>query len=107
MNIRGEVSIYRLSWLRSFGFRIFRFPETTPKLPEFAIALEADAFRLPPVDSAWKKEKGFEARPSSLTPELPSFLAKNKEPNRTVKSDLRKAGPLVPPNILSEMVVEA
>jgi hypothetical protein len=94
--------------------RIFRdnysnekFPETTPKLPEFAIALEADAFRLPPVDSAWKKEKGFEARPSSLTPEVPSFLAKNKEQNRSMKSDLRKAGPLVPPNILSEMVVEA
>ncbi|KAG0569957.1 hypothetical protein KC19_6G128300 [Ceratodon purpureus] len=94
--------------------RIFRdnytkekFPASTPKLPEFPIALEADPYRLPPVDPAWKKEHGFEARPS-ITPDVPIFLAKkNHSPTRSPFSDMRRAGTLAPPMRLSEMVVGA
>lgn len=81
-----------------------RMSSTTPKLPEFPIALEADPFHLPPVDSAWKKERGFEAKPS-LTPDVPSFLGrKNSAQTRPPVSNLRKAGPNVPPLIVADMV---
>jgi len=80
-------------------------PSTTPELPEFPIALEADSFHLPPVDSAWKRERGFEARPS-LTPGVPSFLTrKNSAQKRPPVSDLKRAGaPMTPPLIVSDMV---
>jgi hypothetical protein len=81
-----------------------KMPSTTPKLPEFPIALEADPFHLPPVDSAWRRERGFEAAPS-LTPDVPSFLArKNSAQTRGPVSDLRRAGPITPPLVVSDMV---
>lgn len=93
--------ILRVLWFAS------RSPATTPKLPVFPIALQAGPYHLPPVDPAWKKEHGFEARPS-LTPDVPSFLAKkNQSPTRSPFSDLRRAGATAPPLILSDMVVEA
>ncbi|KAG0587015.1 hypothetical protein KC19_2G134600 [Ceratodon purpureus] len=81
-----------------------KMPGTTPKLPEFPIALEADPFHLPPVDPAWKKERGFESKPS-LTADIPSFLArKNSAQTRPPVSDLRRAGAMAPPLIVSDMV---
>jgi hypothetical protein len=89
--------------------RIFRdnyskekMPGTTPKLPEFPIALEADPFHLPAVDAAWKGERGYEEKPS-LTAGIPSFLArKNSAQTRPPGSDLRRS--MAPPLRFSDMV---
>jgi hypothetical protein len=84
-----------------------KMPGTTPKLPEFPIALEADPFHLPAIDPAWKKERGYEAKPS-LTADIPSFLArKNSAQARQPASDLRRAGPITPPLVVSDMMVQA
>lgn len=80
-----------------------RMPGTIPKLPEFPIALEADPFHLPPVDSSWKKERGYEPRPS-LTPDIPSFLARKNSAQTRPVSDLRREGAMAPPLIVSDMV---
>ncbi|XP_024368621.1 uncharacterized protein [Physcomitrium patens] len=82
-----------------------KFPASTPKLPEFPIALEADPFNLPPVDPAWKRERGFEGR-TSQNRDLPSFLATKKSLSKTQLpvSDLRRAGPMDPALVVSEMV---
>ncbi|CAK9215775.1 unnamed protein product [Sphagnum troendelagicum] len=82
-------------------------PETTPKLPDFPIALTAELYVLPPVDPAWESKCGYEARTSSLTVDVPSLLAKANQDQKLLTSvDLHRQQPVSPPPPLSLVAPE-
>ncbi len=86
---------------------LYRSPETTPKLPDFPIALTAELYVLPPIDPAWESERGYEARTSSLTVDVPSLLAKTNQDQKLLTSvDLHRQQPVSPPPPLSLVAPE-
>lgn len=86
---------------------LYRAPETTPKLPDFPIALTAELYVLPPVDPAWESKCGYEARTSSLTVDVPSLLAKTNQDQKLLTSvDLHRQQPVSPSQPLSLVAPE-
>lgn len=105
---QSQVLVGLLTFSFSFSF-CHRLPTAVPELPDFPLALTADQFVLPPVDAAWELEPAYETKNSKNTPDVPAFLLAKQEPNQKqnpiVKSDLRRAQPMLPPlKPMSEMV---
>jgi len=76
-------------------------------LPDFPIALTAELYVLPPVDPAWESERGYEARASSLTVDVPSLLAKPNQDQKLLTSvNLHRQQPVSLPPSLSLVAPE-
>jgi hypothetical protein len=77
------------------NYRKEKLPATTPELPVFPLALNADEYNLPPVDPAWEKEPTYKSSQQQNTSNIPSFLPKRDFKPNGMKSDLRRAQPLL------------
>jgi hypothetical protein len=64
-------------------------PVATPQLPDFLLALKAEAFILPPVDRAWEAVSSYQPPQSPIT-KGSTFLTKKQEVKPLPGFDLRR-----------------